>query len=414
MSFASLLGRIALWAALYVACAYLSFALDDPVTQVSFVWFPAGVAVAAFFAMPRAAWAALTAALFAADLALSALTGHPLIPSAWLAGLSLASTLGIAWLSQRYAQGRDDLHAVLGWVAVTFVVSAVAAVCGSAGLALIKHEVLWEAVSDLAWIWWAATVTGVLFGVSVLMGFTGFRTIEAPPGPIGRTVGIAAWLLLAAMTWYVFGVHRPSMSEAPLLLGLACIPLALATVATLSGGNRMGSLAVLTMAAIVIYHSNAGRGPFFLRGFLPGEPLLLAQCYLVSVAMLQVFVRVLTRGIRRPRTAGADGTCGRETLYRLDLASGTIVWDAPPDARPGPGTLDEVLRQVHPDDRQGLRDRLRAADGTPGLERPFPFRLATAPDQWTTVVDLNRGAMMGPDGAFIIGSWRLPTPHHGA
>jgi len=232
------------------------------------------------------------------------------------------------------------------------VVSALAAVAGSAGLALIKHEILWEAVSDLAWIWWAATVTGVLFGVSVLMGFMGFRTVEAPPGPIGRIVGIAAWLLLAAMTWYVFGVHRPSTSQAPLLMGLACIPLALATVATLGGGNRMGSLAVLTMAAIVIYHSNAGRGPFFLRGFLPGEPLLLVQCYLVSVAMLQVFVRMLTRGILRQRTASADG---RETLYRLDLASGTIVWDAPPDDRPGPGTLDEVLRQVHPDDRQGLR-----------------------------------------------------------
>jgi len=62
--------------------------------------------VAAFFAMPRAAWAPLVAALFAADLGLSALTGHPLVPSAWLAGLSLVSTLGIAWLSQRYAQGR--------------------------------------------------------------------------------------------------------------------------------------------------------------------------------------------------------------------------------------------------------------------------------------------------------------------
>jgi len=406
MPSASLLGRLALWAVLYVACAYLSFALDNPVSQVSFVWFPAGVAVAAFFATPRPAWTALAAALFAADLALSLLLGHPLAASAWLAAASLASALGTAWLSQRYAQGRDDLRAVLGWVAVTFAVGAVAAAAGSAGLAAIKHEVLWDTVADLAGIWWAATVTGVLFGTSVLMGFMGFRTVETPPGALGRAVGAAAWLLLAGVTWQVFGVRGPSPSAAPLLLGLACIPLALATVTTLAGGNRMGSLAVLTMAAIVIYHSNAGRGPFFLRGFLPGEPLLLAQCYLVAVAMLQVFVRMLTRGVLRPRAADVPDTDG-ETLYRLDLASGTIVWDAPPGSHPAPGTLDEVLRRVHPDDRQELRERLHGADGTPGLDRPFPFRLSTAPGQWTTFVDLNRGAMMGPGGQFIIGSWRL-------
>lgn len=408
MPTASLLGRLLLWAALYIACAYLSFTLDSPISQISFVWFPAGVAVAAFFVTARPAWPALAAALFAGDLLLSLLLGHPLAASAWLAAASLASALGTAWLSQCYAQGRDDMRAVLGWVAVTFVVGAVAAVAGSAGLAAIKHAVLWDTVAGLAGIWWAATVTGVLFGASVLMGFVGFRTVETPAGARGRAIGIAAWLLLAGVAWYVFGVRAPSLSTTPLLMGLACIPLALATVATLAGGNRMGSLAVLTLAAIVIHHASAGRGPFFLRGFLPGEPLLLAQCYLVAAAMLQVFVRMLTRGILRTRAADASAA-GEETLYRLDLASGTIVWDTPPGAHPAPGTLDEALQRVHPDDRPGLRERLRSADGTPGLDHPFPFRLSTAPGQWTPFIDLNRGAMMGPDGPFIIGSWRLQS-----
>lgn len=394
---------IAAWAVLYMACALLSWFLDDPEGGVVFAWFPAGVAVAAFFTASRHHRPVLFAALFAAGLAADAWLGHPLVQSAWVGAVSVASTMTVAWLSQRYARVRDDLHAVLGWIFITFAVGALAALLAVAGLNVLGAQDFWQT----AYIAWMGEVSGILFGVAILMGFLGFRRVEARPGPLGYAVAVIAWLLLAACAWYVFDTSRPVRADAPWLMALACLPYALATIVTLAGGDRMGSLAILTLSIIVIYFSDEGQGPFFLRGFLPGEPLLLAQAYLIGAAMLQVFVRIVTRGLARPGARAEENA--DERFYRLDLASGEIVWDTAGknDAAFAPGTLAAMLERVHPEDRQALDARLRGgAEASTG--QPFSFRIAMAEGPWITVVDSNRGAMRGASGTYIIGSWKIP------
>lgn len=396
---------IAAWAVLYMACALLSWYLDDPEGNVVFAWFPAGVAVAAFFTVGRQRWPALFAALFVAGLASDIWLHHPLVESAWIGVVSVASTMAVAWLSQRYARVRDDLQAVLGWIFITFVVSALAALLAVAGLNVLGALDFWQT----AYIAWMGEVSGILFGVAILMGFLGFRRVEAKPGPLGYAVAVIAWLLLVACAWYVFDTSRPVRADAPWLMALACLPYALATIVTLAGGDRMGSLAILTLSIIVIYFSDEGEGPFFLRGFLPGEPLLLAQAYLIAAAMLQVFVRIVTRGLARPEARARADDNADERFYRLDLTSGEIVWDtADQDADAfAPGTLEAMLEHVHPEDRQALDARLRGATAA-STNRPFSFRIAVEQQgPWITVVDNSRGAMRGAEGTYIIGSWQI-------
>jgi hypothetical protein len=410
----SLLPRwtIAPWALLYVACAYLSWSLDDPDNQLLFAWFPAGVSIAAFFVQERRHWPLLFAVLFAGGFAVEVWLGHTVRTAVWIGIVSLGSNLLTAWASQAYARCRDDMQAVCGWVVITLLVSAAASAIGALGLNPPTPDAFWR----IAYMAWICNVSGILFGVAVLMGLLGFRRTEYRVGPRGYAVALAAWILMMACTWYVFDVSRPPRAEAPWLMALACVPLALTTVVTLAGGDRMGSLAVLTMAAIALREAHGAHGPFFLGGVIQGETLLLAQSYLVATALLQVFVHVLTRGPRNrignKQAAAADP--GNERLYRLDLASGDIIWDKTDGLGRAPGTLQAMLDCVHPEDRAALATRLQGTGGARALSRPLPVRFSPAADQWITIVDHSRGALRGPDGAFIVGCWQLPGEEEGA
>lgn len=404
----SLLPRwtIAPWALLYMVCAYLSWYLDDPDNQIVFAWFPAGVAISAFFAQERRHWPLLFAALLIGGFAADMWLDHPAITAAWVGVLSMGSNLLTAWASQAYARHRDDMQAVCGWVVITLLVSAAVSALATLGL----NPPTRDAFRQIAYTAWICNVSGILFGVAVLMGLLGFRSTDHRAGPRGYAVALAAWMLMMACTWYAFEISRPPRAEAPLLMALACVPLALTTVVTLAGGARMGSLAVLTMAAIALYEAHGAHGPFFLSGVIQGETLLLAQAYLVATALLQVFVHVLTRGPRgriggrQTAAAGSDN----ERLYRLDLASGDIIWDKADGLGNAPDTLQAMLDRVHPEDRAALETRLHGTGGARAMSRPLPVRFSPAAGRWITVVDHNRGALRGINGAFIIGCWQLP------
>ncbi|WP_158515015.1 MASE1 domain-containing protein [Bordetella bronchiseptica] len=392
-----------LWALLYVMGGYASLRLDDPQTEVAFVWLPAGIAAAAFLIAEQRTWPALFAAFLALDLALAVAHGHPPARALWVGLVSLCTSMLIAVGARAYARERDALRAIFGWIAATLLASAAGAVVTSAGLAAVEVGEFQE----LAWIWWAANVTGVLFGVPILMGFAGFRSLGAPGARLGMAAAIVAGIAAAAVAWQVFGMADLHALPAPVTMGLACVPVALVTVVTLLGGNRPGSLAILAVGAIALYRSDLGLGPFFAPGMREGEPLILAQAYLVAIALLQVFIRVVTHSVAR--LDGRDSAGGQpERLYRLDLGTGAIVWDGDdaPRAAPAPATRDEMLARAHPDDRAALERRLRADGGAARDGRPMRLRIADDACRWRVMLDHSRGVMQSEDTTFLIGSWR--------
>ena len=57
---------IVLWALPYLVFGYFSLLLDDPVDRASYVWLPAGIAVAALILSELRRWPLLLGSLFAA------------------------------------------------------------------------------------------------------------------------------------------------------------------------------------------------------------------------------------------------------------------------------------------------------------------------------------------------------------
>jgi len=404
---ASSLLRLALsllfWAALYAAGGYVSLQLDDPATRVSFVWLAAGVAVSAFLLAPPRRWLALFLAFMAARLLLDAWEHHDFLHSVGIGCISLASDAGVAWLIRRYARRGDDLHGVMVLIGATVLVSAAAAALGVGWLAYASGLPFW----NIVWIWWAANVTGVLLPSIAILSWTDVAGQARRPGTAALLCGLAAWVLLCTSAWYVFAeitshAHRPSV-----VFPLACAPILLAAVMSMSWGSRGGALGLISLAAIALYYAAGESGPFFPHGLQPGESLLLAQCYLCVTALLLAFLWVYTNG-RRPGGAMASVDAG--IMYQYDPASGKLAWDGDPrsalglDAAPL-GTLDELLGRVHPDDREALKARWTAAAAGP-VDTALALRVA-AGDGWVRVMDRSPTAIGGNAGVAVVGTWQV-------
>ncbi len=404
---ASVLG----WAVVYWAAAYISLMLDDPLSHVGFVWFPAGIGVAAFLVSDYRRWPWLLAAFFVAHLIADINFDHDISIAVALAIITLASDMATAWIVSRYAQNKDGLQIVLRWIVATFVISAIAAVLSAGWLTLFDNAPF----DELVWVWWGAHASGVLYLTAVVMGLRGYQLGNTITGAKAIVVGTAALVLMAICAWYIFDAEQLNMARgqapwrATLVFALTGIPIALAVVAAIACGNRMGSLALLCLGAIVIYHSSQGSGPFFLKSLRPGESLLLAQCYLVGTALLIVFLRVFTQTVKRYDAVRKQQ---QETtfMYRLDAVNGHMDWDgrihealgADPETM---GSVTQILAMAHPDDRSALASMLAAGSDTSGIEQAAEFRLKSSTSDWVRIRATAPVLISEPDKAILVGTW---------
>lgn len=406
-----IVAALAGWAVLYWVAAFVSLLLDDPLSHVGFVWFPAGIGVSAFLVSEYRRWPWLLAVFFIAHLAADLHFKHDLPIAVVLSGITLATDMATAWAVRRYAQNKDDLQIVLRWIIATFVISAIAAVLGSAWLTLYDNAPF----DELVWVWWGANVSGVLYLTAVIMGLRGFRLGRATTDGRAKVVGLLAFVLMIILAWIIFdreGVdmtHAHAPWRATLIFALTGIPIILAVVVAISCGNRMGSLALLCLGAVVIYHSSEGTGPFFLKSLRPGESLLLAQCYLVGTALLIVFLRVFTHTVRRYDSA-ADPLTETPFMYRFDVASGRVDWDANIHDTLGleqnvMSDVTHILERVHPDDRLPVQEMMSAATGQSAAGQLLEFRLQSAAEEWIPVRTTTPALIDDPRGAILVGTW---------
>lgn len=400
------------WAVLYWVAAYISLLLDDPLSHVGFVWFPAGIGVAAFLVSDYRRWAWLAAAFFIAQLIADINFNHDLSIAVVLAIITLASDMLTAWIVCRYAQNKDGLQIILRWIVATFIVSAIAAVMSAGWLTLYDNAPF----DELVWVWWGAHVSGVLYLSAVVMGLRGYQLGNVNTGTKAVLTGLTALVLMAICAWLIFDAGQLDLrhSQGPwrpsLIFALTAVPVALAVVAAIACGNRMGSLALLCLGAIVIYHSSEGTGPFFVKSLRPGESLLLAQCYLVGAALLIVFLRVFTQTVRR---YGGVQEQRQETafMYRLDVNSGHMDWDGHIHEMLGTNqeamsSAAQILTMAHPDDRSALAALLATSNDKSGIEQEAAeFRLKSSTSDWVRVRSTAPILISEPDGAILVGTW---------
>lgn len=409
MSSGRLYLSLAIWGVLYFATGYLSLYLDDPVSRVSFVWFPAGIAVSAFLIVGRAYWATLFMVLFLVRTLLDVVMRHTLETSLIHSAISLSNDIAIAWCVRRLARPNDRLHMVVIWLLATLVVSVIAALLGCGWLAM-RHEIDFR---QTVWIWWAANVVGTILLTTIVMGlcwkpepFTARRWL----------VGGLLWLLLCASAWSIF--HQPPggpRGQAE-LFGLACIPVALMIAIPVLGGNRMGAFALLCFSAIVIYYSRHRLGPFFIPGLHQGEPLLLAQCYLSGTALLLTFVYIQKRIIDDGQTQQVQGPGRGRASWYLEPASGRLTWDKNLDTPfsrqlAGIDRAQRLLALLSEPEREAMQKRWQAVLRGESVDDDFHFHLTLVPPHRIHIQESKLVALQGPNGMALVGYWD-EAPHN--
>lgn len=152
----------------YVAAAKLGFTLAFTTKQVTAVWPPSGIALAALLLWGYRVWPGIWLGAFASN----ALSSEPVWTAAAIAsGNTLAPVFG-NFLLRRFGSFENALERVRDVLLLALFGSAIAmtvsATNGVVELALARI-VPWSAFLSVWWVWWAGDAMGVLFVTPLLL-----------------------------------------------------------------------------------------------------------------------------------------------------------------------------------------------------------------------------------------------------
>ncbi|MFD1561436.1 MASE1 domain-containing protein [Paraburkholderia silviterrae] len=418
------LSHAACWLCLYLATGALSGQFNvNTAALAPYVWFPAGVSLAAMLLSRTSSSIPLAIAFALLQSVLSYLGGRDVPSSLVLGTLAGIAPLIAATVVRRMHMPLAGLH-LLQAVVVAAVVSAV--LLGGGGslyFALTKGMPFLVPLCQ----WSAAIFVGVCITLPLLAVWAQFSPKRSAPRHAHRElVGYASFIAMAAVTWWLFDDSTARWLDAA---GVACplyLPMFCVVIVSVVCGARGGTLAVLALALICLGHTEHGEGPFASKSAPVSLLLLQAQLYVGVSAMLVLIVHALRESeaqaclqANRWRTdleLALEG--GALVAYSVDSATQRVRWHG--DVRRLTGcdaqslsTVEEVVARLHPDDRERLRARWSRLEET-ALPAPshLTFRISSslALSGWVELVDIGSLLSDGNGGttAFVAGVWQHP------
>ncbi|MDH2366900.1 MULTISPECIES: MASE1 domain-containing protein [Providencia] len=400
------------WLLLYYVTGEISEILTPENSDISVVWFPAGVATTAFLCMHKRQWLPLLIGFIVLNLILNGFDSEQITLSLIYAALAVLSCIAIAWIVRRYAQRGDDLQLILLWPSATIIVSFADAVLFSISLYWLDNTSL----NDIFWDGFIADITGNIFATTVIMGLinTHFKRV-VPSFKINIVWGSIVFILLIISTILIFNdtaiqiyhsyfYHHRNTAK----LSLLCIPILLAVTLSMLWGNRGGSIALLILATITIYYTRNQHGPFYLHGLFRHESLWLIQGYLTVISLLMVFLRVVARS-----THSIDDTQGaykpQHLVYQLNLDNGAIEWGNTDCSYPKAdlttlSDLRQIMESIHPDDREKLARHWEQEQAQTTLPI-ITFCLKDKEGRWWNIEDRGSVIFSHNKPVMIVGNW---------
>lgn len=332
MAKASDAGTAAALIAAWLVFGLISYAPSDLHDSISLVWLPTGMALAAVSVAQRdrVPWligaSGLAACIYslAADMRLiTALTEGM--------GEMLAVSAGAFVLKSSRASS-DPLRRWVGQVAACAVTAAI----GSAAFTLAW---IWAGVQLPALRTWAQASIGEWVGalliVPIILSFSHFK----PRRSGGMTMlqfgtgGVAflGFLIFATLIFQGDAAERYGPTLAPTL---TYVPLSLLVLTALLWGERGGGLAVAAGAALMIFWTAFGQGPFAINESFSGEALFEVQIYVGVIAILAGLMLALQERTIRALADTAGWRLrylqvlesGRFATISIDARSGVCAW----------------------------------------------------------------------------------------
>jgi PAS domain S-box-containing protein len=289
---------VALLAALYLVAARFGLAFGV-VEQVTAIWPPSGLALAALFLGGSALWPGVWLGAFAANL----LADEPLGTVLGIAtGNTLEALLGV-WLLRRAAfdGALERLRDVLALLLAAACSTVPAALLGVASPCLGGLHP-WSKFGLLAGTWWWGDAMGiVLVAIPLFAWSAGVRVLWQPR----RALELAA--LLLGLVWTSVSIFGEHPQGGPNSLRYVAYPFVI--WAAIRFGQRGVSVAVLTTSVITAWATFRGLGPFGAADF---ESRWLA---------LQVFTAILAiTGALLGAAIGERDRTGRQRLAEFAVA----------------------------------------------------------------------------------------------
>ena len=371
-------------AILYVGAARFGLALAIDAPQVTAVWPPTGLALAAVWLFgPRAVIGVLLGA-FAANASL----GEPLWVAGGIAvGNTLEAVVGAVLLRRfgfdgRLARSRDVL-ALFGALAVAPVVSA------TIGVAFLGAGSVQPAgnLAGLWQLWWLGDALGGLVFAPLLLVWASGGVARRR-----RFALVEAVLLLAALiAGNAVAFTRPP--PAPLAEYIVFPFL-------IWGALRFGPVGSATVAAltdgIAVWATHLGLGPFAGAG--PESGLVLLQVFMAVATATGLLLGAVVAEHRRAQQDA--GRSAQRLIFALeaagmgvwdwDIASGEVRWSGELEPLHGlprggfAGTYDAFRALIHPDDRERVEKAIMSSvENRTSYEAEFRILGADGQERWT-------------------------------
>ena len=303
----------------YVIAAYLGFRLAFVAEQVTTVWAPTGIGIAALLLWGQVLWPALWLGAFVANAGSDA----PLWTAAAVATGNTLEAVAAAWalrqlpgFDPRLGRIRDVLAFILVGAAMSTTLSAtigVATLCAAAVQPWARFAALW---SD----WWLGDALGALVVAPVIL------TVVRRTSWSRREWAEACLLVSGAVlaTHLVFGLvfGRTSVHHHP--LEYVIFPFVIA--AAVRGGPPVTALVVIGASAVTIWNTVRGAGPF--AGPEVHQSLVLLQAFMGVLAgtglLLAAAIAERETAERRRAAAHAVGEVLASAQNVADAASAIL------------------------------------------------------------------------------------------
>jgi PAS domain S-box-containing protein len=364
---ASYAAQLVTLAAAYFCAAKLGLTMAFVAEQVSVVWPPTGIALAALLLYGYRLWPGIALGAFLAN----ATANEPITTGAGIAiGNTLEALVG-AWLLRTLAKFdpalgrvRDVLNLV---VLAAGVSTMLGATVGAASLCLAGVKP-WTSYPAMWSVWWLGDALGNLVVAPLLLTWAGWR---GAPWRARRVAEAGALLLgLMGVSLLVFAGPRGLLSFYP--LAYAVFPLVIWSA--LRFGQPAATLITFVASSLAIWGTVAGYGPFAPTTH---ESLILAQIFMGVVAVTALVLGAVTVERERAKEAARQSRdelrltleASRVGTWNWDQHTGKVCWSDNLEAihglAPGTfgGTFEAFLNCVHPEDRDTVLQAIRSATG---------------------------------------------------
>ena len=355
--------ELVLLCAVYVALAKASLTLATTHENVSPVWPPTGLALAAVLLLGYRVWPAI----FVGALIANITTGGPLVSVVGIAvGDTLEAVVGalLLWKIAGFRRSLEGMRDVLALLLLGALLATTISATVGVGSLWAAGSIPADLVGFEWRVWWLADAAGTLLITPLILVFASRPSLPREAARVAEGLGTLA--LLVAVSLLIFSQSTVLVwAILPILLWIA--------FRFRQPGAVVGSFIV---AAIGVWFTARGLGPFAHAS--RDTALLTEQAFMGMAAATALFAAVLGTESQRLRE-----TLGRLRRSELNLSEaqrvaefGSWEWDIVRDEvtwsdqlyriygleqKGFQATFEGYLERVHPEDRDRVSNQIRAA-----------------------------------------------------